>query len=285
VKSVALQVPIRVGAEVRWQRREALALLLGCVRASATAPKSLGRFFGASNGAAMLLNIPGRTVIAAHDADVMVAPPGSTIKPLALAALLGTHKLTETESFACPGKLTIAGRQLNCSHPPLGEPVRVDTAIAYSCNCFVADMTERFAPGEFALTLDRAGLTRGVLLAQGDGIRLQALGEEGVLASAGDLAMAYRWLALHAPAAVVSGMEAAVEYGTAQLAKLEGASLAGKTGSVRTAKGNRIAWFAGFRPSRAPRVAIAVMIAGSSGGADAAPVARRILEAYLAGSI
>ncbi len=233
----------------------------------------------------MLLEIEGQSAIAAHEADVAAAPPGSTIKPFALTALVGAHKLTETESFVCPGKLTIAGRQLNCSHPPLGEPVRVETAIAYSCNCFVARMAERFAPGEFALTLDRAGFTRGIRLAQGDGIRLQALGEENVLATAGDLAAAYRWLALHAAPPVLAGLEGAVEYGTAQLAKVEGAAVAGKTGSVRTAGGNRIAWFAGFFPSRAPRVAIAVMIAGYSGGADAAPVAGRILAAYQAGSI
>jgi cell division protein FtsI/penicillin-binding protein 2 len=66
---------------------------------------------------------------------------------------------------------------------------------------------------------------------------------------------------------------------------VQGASIAGKTGSVHTGAGNRIAWFAGFLPSRAPHVAIAVMVAGSSGGADAAPVAGRILAAYQAGSI
>jgi cell division protein FtsI/penicillin-binding protein 2 len=233
----------------------------------------------------MLLDIVGRNAIAAHNADAATAPPGSTIKPFALTALLGAQKITETESFVCPGKLTIAGRQLNCSHPPLGEPVRVETAIAYSCNCFVAHMAERFEPGEFASTLERAGFTREIRPAQGDGIRLQALGEENVLATAADLAMAYRWLALHAAPAVLAGLEAAVEYGTAQLAKVQGAALAGKTGSVRTSAGNRIAWFAGFFPSRAPRMAIAVMVAGSSGGADAAPVAGRILAAYQAGSI
>jgi cell division protein FtsI/penicillin-binding protein 2 len=260
-------------------------LLLGGARVCAAAPKPLASFFGASHGAAMLLDIAGRDAIAAHDPDVAVAPPGSTIKPFALTALLGAHKLTETESFVCPGKLTIAGRQLNCSHPPQGEPVRVETAIEYSCNCFVAHAAERFAPGEFATTLDRAGFTRGTRLAQGDGTRLQALGEENVLATAADLAMAYRWLALYAAPSVLAGLEGAVEYGTAQLAKVEGASLAGKTGSVRTVGGNRIAWFAGFFPSRAPRVAIAVMTAGYSGGADAAPVAGRILAAYQAGSI
>jgi len=236
-------------------------------------------------GAAILLDIAGRHAIAEHNADRTTEPPGSTVKPFALTALLGAHKITEAESFVCPGKLTIAGRQLNCSHPPLGEPVRMETAIAYSCNCFVAHAAERFAPGEFASTLERAGFTRGIRPAEGDGIRLQALGEELVVATAADLAMAYRWLALRAVPAVLMGLEGAVEYGTAQLAKVQGAAIAGKTGSVRTVTGNRIAWFAGFFPSRAPRVAIAVMVAGSSGGTDAAPVAGRILAAYQAGSI
>ena len=35
-------------------------------------------FFGASHGAAMLLDIADRNAIAAHEADVAVAPPGST---------------------------------------------------------------------------------------------------------------------------------------------------------------------------------------------------------------
>jgi membrane peptidoglycan carboxypeptidase len=269
----------------RIGRRETMGLLLGCAlaaKADPATPKSLARFLGPAQGAALLLDIASRNVIAAHEGDAALAPPGSTIKPFALTALLAAGKLTASTPFLCSGKLTIAGRQLNCSHPPLTAPMRVETAIAYSCNCFVAHMAERFAPGEFASTLDRAGFTHGIERAQGDGARLQALGEQGVLASAADLAMAYRWLALGAPAPVLAGLEGAVEYGTAQLA---GADVAGKTGTVRTAAGNRIAWFAGFFPSRAPRAAIAVMIAGSSGGADAAPVAARILTAYRAGTL
>jgi cell division protein FtsI/penicillin-binding protein 2 len=267
------------------RRREALALLAGCACADSPPLKPLASFLGSAHGAAIVLDIATRRTLAAHEADVTAAPPGSTVKPFALAALLTAHKLTPTESFICPGKLSIAGRQLNCSHPPLGEPVRAETAIAYSCNCFVAHVAERFAPGELAAALDRAGFTHGIRLEQGDRARLQALGEEGVLATAADLAMAYRWLAQAAPQPVLAGLEGAVDYGTAQLARVTGAAVAGKTGTVRTIAGNRIAWFAGFFPSRAPRVAIAVMIAGSSGGADAAPVAGRILAACQAGSI
>jgi cell division protein FtsI/penicillin-binding protein 2 len=234
----------------------------------------------------MLLDIASRLPLAAHQPERALAPPGSTIKPFALAALLAAGKLSATESFVCPGKLHLAARQLNCSHPLLGEPVRVETAIAYSCNCFVAQMARRFAAGELAAALARAGFQHGLRRAAGgDAIALQALGEESILASAADLCLAYRWLAVNAPPPVVAGLEGAVAYGTAQLAGVAGAVVAGKTGSVRTAAGNPIAWFAGLFPGRAPRVAIAVMVAGASGGGDAAPVAGRILAAYQAGKL
>jgi peptidoglycan glycosyltransferase len=272
------------------RRREALAAFFGGVYgASAQARNatrtSLAPYFGTLQGSAALIDIARRNVIAAHRPDAGVAPPGSTIKPFALAALIRAGKLSEKEAFVCPGKLTIAGRQLNCSHPPLGEPVKAETAIAYSCNCFVAHVAERFAPGELAQTLDRAGFIHGITLEAGDGARLQALGEEGVLAAVSDLAMAYAWLANNAPAPALAGLEGAVEYGTAQLARAEGMSVAGKTGTVRTAAGGRIAWFAGFAPSHEAKVAVAVMVAGFSGGGDAAPVARRILTAYRSGEI
>ncbi len=200
-------MPIAIGTGIALRRREAMALLLGCAvaaKADNGSPKPLARFIAPAHGAALLLDIASRVAIAAHDADIVAAPPGSTIKPFALTALLTARKLTAAEPYLCPGRLTIAGRELNCSHPPLTAPMRVETAIAYSFNCFVAHMAERFAPGEFASTLDRAGFTHGLQLAQGDGARLQALGEQGVLASAADLATAYRWLALGAPAPVLA---------------------------------------------------------------------------------
>ena len=50
--------------------------------------------------------------------------------------------------------------------------------------------------------------------------------------------------------------------------------MAGKTGSVRTAAGAHIAWFAGFTAA----LVVVVMLQGRSGGADAAPVAAEVLR-------
>ena len=76
-------------------------------------------------------------------------------------------------------------------------------------------------------------------------------------------------------------MADAVEYGTAQRAKVPGLKVAGKTGSVRTPAGAYVAWFAGFTGE----AVVTVMLQARSGGADAAPVAGRILEAHWKGRL
>jgi len=148
-------------------------------------------------------------------------------------------------------------------------------------------VAERFAPGELTGELVRAGRIR---TATGrDALRLLALGEDGILTTPAELAMAYRSLALQVGRSemqpIVTGLEGAVEYGTAQRARVAGVKVAGKTGSTRRESGVPIAWFAGFLPSRAPEVVVTVMLQGHSGGSDAAPVAGRILEAYRAGRL
>jgi peptidoglycan glycosyltransferase len=273
-------------------RREALALLAAAGCSAAQPP--------GDQATAVLVDVPTRRLLAVTGgaaASRLLAPPGSALKPLVLAALIKLGKLTARESFPCPAELTIAGWRLNCSHPPLDTPMRVETALAYSCNCFVAHFAERLAPGELARELEAAGLASPTGLFQDeaagritpardvDAIRLQALGEAGVAVTVAGLALAYRLLALHPDPAVLAGMEGAVQYGTAQYAQVQGVSVAGKTGSVRAENGERLAWFAGFMPSRRPEVAIAVMRPGQSGGADAAPIARRMLEAWRAGRL
>jgi penicillin-binding protein A len=266
-------------------RRDALGLIAGAAAAAArTGPKPLAQYFGSAPGAALLLDVHAREIVAIYHSAVAtnaLAPPGSTVKPFTLSALLRAGKLTAGESFLCPGKLTVGGHSLNCSHPPLSLPVCAETALAYSCNCFVAHMAERLRPEELAGELQRAGFASGVRRAAGpDSLRLQSLGEDGVLATAAGLAMAYRTLALTALPPILAGLEAAVDYGTAQLARVDGVKVAGKTGSVRGSDGLRTAWFAGFMPSRNPEVVMAVMLHGNSGGSDAAPFAGRILDAW-----
>ncbi len=287
-------------------RRTVLAGLLGAgAEALAGAGASLDRFFEASRGTALLLDFRTRRLVALHGPDLArgwLVPPGSTLKPFSLLALIQAGKLTAREQFPCSGQLTVGGRSFACSHPPIGVPMDVRTAIAYSCNCFVAHFAQRFEPGELARRLAAAGFSsRTGLLGEAEVVgevqpaatveahQLQALGEGQVVTTPLELLLAYHRLASGATrpemAPILEGLEGAVEYGTAQRARISGVSIAGKTGSVRTATGTYAAWFAGFAPSRSPAVVVTVAVQGRSGGADAAPIAGRIIQAHLAGQL
>ncbi len=264
----------------RLSRRDLLAALGGTFLASAAGQAA------ALEGAAVLVSVPNRRILSVQGSDLArrwVSAPGSTMKPLSLLALMDTGKLTEKDEFDCPGELILGGRRLNCSHPRIAVPMNMSRAIAYSCNCAVAHFAMRFAPGELAAVLTGFGLT-SVRFESDVKEQLQALGEEGVYTSPLELVGAYRRIALRAAdpkiAPVLEGMEGAVEFGTAQNARLHRIKVAGKTGSVRTSSGGRAAWFAGFAPSRSPEVAVVVLVQGRSGGSDAAPVAGRVLREY-----
>ena len=86
---------------------------------------------------------------------------------------------------------------------------------------------------------------------------------------------------------VVETMRAVVEreYGTAYVA-FAGfpASVAGKSGTAETSTPNPDSWFAGLTPAEAPAIAVASVLVEeplSTGGADAGPVVRRVMEAHL----
>jgi len=107
--------------------------------------------------------------------------------------------------------------------------------------------------------------------------QLQALGEHGIAVTPSDLVLAWQALAARAHGPILEGLEGAVEFGTAQRARVPGFTVAGKTG---TAPGNA-AWFAGFAPSRNARFIAVVLAPGHSGGADAAPLAAELFREWL----
>lgn len=85
-------------------------------------------------------------------------------------------------------------------------------------------------------------------------------------------------------------MIAVVQGGTGRAAAIPGVTVAGKTGTAelvstadiaQNAK-NTTAWFVAFAPASKPRAAVAVMLVGAGqGGASAAPIAKRVLQAAL----
>ena len=80
-------------------------------------------------------------------------------------------------------------------------------------------------------------------------------------------------------------MTSVVANGSGRRAQIDGIDVAGKTGTAQTGpESDDNAWFVGFAPADDPQIAVAVFIeAGGTGGDQSAPVARQVMEAYLAG--
>ncbi|MFL5919917.1 MAG: peptidoglycan D,D-transpeptidase FtsI family protein [Gaiellaceae bacterium] len=81
-------------------------------------------------------------------------------------------------------------------------------------------------------------------------------------------------------------MVGAVESGTGTAAQIPGIPVAGKTGTAETGvEGRYTSWFICFAPANAPRVAVAVVLQDQTGfgGQVAAPIAKTVMQAILAG--
>jgi penicillin-binding protein 2 len=69
--------------------------------------------------------------------------------------------------------------------------------------------------------------------------------------------------------------------GTAASARIEGVTIAGKTGTAQNPPNPDHAWFVGFAPAEDPQVVVAVFLEFGEHGYAAARVASKIIEAYL----
>lgn len=89
--------------------------------------------------------------------------------------------------------------------------------------------------------------------------------------------------------ALTDMMVGVVESGSGTAARIPGVSVAGKTGTAQTTEDAAPhAWFTGFAPADDPQIAVAVLVehggsmgSEATGGAVAAPIARKVLQAGL----
>ncbi|MDD5495470.1 MAG: penicillin-binding protein 2 [Candidatus Omnitrophica bacterium] len=69
------------------------------------------------------------------------------------------------------------------------------------------------------------------------------------------------------------------ESGTARMARVDGLSVAGKTGTAQNPGGRTHAWFAGFAPLENSKIAVVVFLEhGGHGGGEASEIAKKIFE-------
>jgi len=85
---------------------------------------------------------------------------------------------------------------------------------------------------------------------------------------------------------IVLGMEAAVNSGTATIARLKDITVCGKTGTAQNPHGKDHSVFIAFAPKENPEIAIAVLVENAGFGSTyAAPVASLMIEKYIKGEI
>lgn len=237
-----------------------------------------------------------------------LAAPGSTLKPLLLYSLIASHRWDPDRRIACSRNLHIAGRSLNCSHPPLPNPPNATEALTWSCNTYFAALAASIPPSQLRPLLAPTGLLGQTGLAPAEATaffrdpatisddQLTALGVDGVRVTPLELAAAYRWLALQladhpdsaAAQVLLSGLADSASFGIAGQASLGGVPVAGKTGTANLGPGTPShGWFVGFAPAtphtpyptpHTPNPAVVLCIYLPSGhGADAARVAADVL--------
>jgi cell division protein FtsI/penicillin-binding protein 2 len=247
----------------------------------------------------VVLDLKSGRVLASNrleDSAHTLAAPGSTLKPIALYSLIAAGHWDPARRIACTRKLRIAGRELNCPHPP-SDPMNAREALTWSCNTYFATVATALHPGELRSLLAPSGLLGPTGRAADESTatfrdprtpaenQLALLGIEGIRITPLELAIAYRWLnqqfALNpgTPAAqtVRAGLQDSASFGMAGQAGLGGVSVMGKTGTAEgAATAHTHGWFTGIAPIEKSEVVL-VVYAPAGHGADAAHIAAEIL--------
>jgi cell division protein FtsI/penicillin-binding protein 2 len=240
-------------------------------------------------------------------------PPGSTFKIVTTADLL-EHGLTPASVTTCPPTITIDGRVFHNFEGESAGSLTLEQAFAHSCNAAFIGLAERLSYPTFAPTAAQFGLGTKLhmgLDAFGGSVpapttqterAATAIGQARVVVSPLSMAAiassvdsgAYRAprLVVGAPddkvqpkpiapnvvASLRTLMGAVVAYGTGAGRGLPAGTF-GKTGTAEFGSANppaTHAWFVGYRGD----VAFAVLVVGGGvGGAVAAPIAARFLNA------
>jgi cell division protein FtsI/penicillin-binding protein 2 len=246
-------------------------------------------------------------------------PPGSTAKLVIGAAALEEGVISPSEKILCRRVPRLLGESFHCSHPPAVAPFDLAGALANSCNYFFSELSNRLSSSALAHWYAVFGFGAGGEEASAGDVlipdkprekALAALGEQGVTATPAQVLLAYSAIAAQgkvfrlimpgqrkAPsldrvvplrkstfAILAEGLGDCVQKGSCHAAAVPGVTVAGKTGTAPALDGSHVthAWFVGYAPAEAPEVALVIFLKRGTGGADAAPLAARILRQYFA---
>ncbi|MEM1427141.1 MAG: penicillin-binding protein 2, partial [Cyanobacteria bacterium P01_H01_bin.130] len=160
---------LKLTLDARLQRAARVAL--DEVMTQFKAKKATAIVMDAHTGALRVLaNVPTYDPNRYFDADIAdfrnwavadLYEPGSTFKPLVVAAALESKKITPTDTFNDPGAIQIYDRQIkNFGYPqiPGRGTVSVKEMVRYSSNVGMVRISQRFKPEAFYTWLKRLGI-------------------------------------------------------------------------------------------------------------------------------
>ena len=235
-----------------------------------------------------------------------IATPSSSY-PIRTASTLSGVTLRNANNEACGGSLANAfAVSCNSVFAPLGAKLGA-ASLVHAAEAFgfneqpriaaakmstipqAADLKDSLAVGSSAIGQDKDLATPLVMASIA-----ATIGEHGIRAKPRIVREApvirHRATSARVASQVRTMMLGVVRSGTGTAAAIPGVQVAGKTGTAElrmTTNGppdpkNTDAWFVAFAPAYAPKVAVGVMLVGAGyGGAAAAPIARRVLQAAL----
>ncbi len=259
---------------------------------------ALSEALAGTQASGLVVNVAdGRVLASVGDVRGAKFLPGSTMKPFVLLRALIDGVVRPQTTIPCRGTLLVGGRNLRCTHPRELRSFTAETALAYSCNEYVAAVAAQMRPDQLSGGLAEYGLRTGPGAALGtpNSRILQALGLAGLRVSPEQLAAAYRRLALNMVGSgmyaqraaldlVQRGLEGSVSYGMANGAATAGVRLAGKTGTAsEPGQAWTHGWFTGivYSGDGQPQQVVVVFVPVGS-GAEATALTHRFLAAEFA---
>jgi peptidoglycan glycosyltransferase len=235
-----------------------------------------------------------------------LATPSSRYPVRTFATLSGV-KLRNASGEACGGSLTEAfTASCNSVFAPLGAKVGARRLVAMARSFgfeeqpnvpaakpstigSVAGLRDDLAVGAAAIGQDRDLATPLEMASVGATIALGGRRARPRITTL-DPVVRHRAVSTQVADQVRSMMLNVVRSGTGTAAAIPGVQIAGKTGTAELRPNSRNpkdadAWFVAFAPAMQPKVAVAVLVVGAGfGGTAAAPIAKKVLAAALAGA-
>jgi SpoIID/LytB domain protein len=222
-----------------------------------------------------VIDLASGIVLDGHRTALLDVPvlPGSLMKVVALLAAADAGLVDARTRLACPRRVRVAGRTLDCVHPLLAAPLDAPHAIAHSCNGFFAAMLRRLTVGELSRAAGRLGLPP---LDSGADVVLSGLGLAGPRVPLRAWAAALDRIASLADRPgeigarlVTEGLRLAVSEGTAQAFTVEPRGWLAKTGTAPMPGGGVEGLFVAVGPGLDRAV---VAMAPGAAGRDAASI-------------